>query len=307
MLDIQVVINQMIVLFLALVVGFVANKTHVLTAEGTKMLSKLVVNVAQTALIIAAVLTMETRLSTQDFFTLILASLGMYAVLGIVAIFLPYILRSKRSDYGLYRFMMMFGNVGFMGYPVIGAIFGSDAIFYSAIFNLPFYVLVYSIGIMFVSEGSGKKAFQPKALINAPLIAGIISVIIYALNIKFPAPITETFDMLGNMTTPGAMLILGSSLASHSLKRVFTEWRIYPLAILRLLIMPIAIWALFRNFIASPIILGITVITTGMPAATNATLLCMEYGGNEELASNCVVITTILSVATIPLLSYLLL
>jgi predicted permease len=106
---------------------------------------------------------------------------------------------------------------------------------------------------------------------------------------------------------PAAMLIIGSSLGDMSLKEVFSDWRLYLLAPVKLIAIPVIIWSVLLLFVANPLILGIATVLASMPVATNTTMLCIEYKGNEALASKGVFITTILSVATIPLTVYLLL
>ena len=297
----------MIVLFIILVVGYIANKTKIMDAGGNKSLTRLILAVNQTALILGSVMNVEDAISPGEIGIIILASVGMYALLGILSIGVPYLLHTKPADRGIYRFMTMFGNVGFMGYPVIGALFGQEAIFYAAVFNIPFYVFIYSIGIILVKGGDKSFRFDFKVLLNAPLISSILSIGIYLLRINFPLPIVEAATSLGNMTTPGAMLILGSSLALIPLKKVFGDWRSYVFSLVRLIILPIVSWLVFKNLITDQLLLGIVVVVSGMPVATNATMVCMQYGGNEEIASKTVVLSTIFSVATIPLMVYLLL
>jgi predicted permease len=117
-----------------------------------------------------------------------------------------------------------------------------------------------------------------------------------------PAILKNTIDLVGGMTTPAAMLILGSTLACIPIKEVFSEIRIYFIAIVKLLIIPVVTWLILRLFVTDHLMLGVLVTLSAMPTATNATLLSMEYDGNEKLASKGVFLTTLLSVLTIPLL-----
>ncbi|MGI5936443.1 MAG: AEC family transporter, partial [Oscillospiraceae bacterium] len=146
-----------------------------------------------------------------------------------------------------------------------------------------------------------------RQFINAPLVSSIVAVLIFAFRIPIPAPVAGATELLGDMVVPAAMLIIGSSLGNMSVKEVFSDWRLYLLAPVKLIAIPVAIWSILRLFVANPLILGIATVLTSMPVATNTTMLCIEYKGNEALASRGVFITTILSVLTIPLIVYLLL
>jgi predicted permease len=103
------------------------------------------------------------------------------------------------------------------------------------------------------------------------------------------------------------MLIIGSTLASIPFKKVFTQWRLYPVTVIKLLIVPVVTWLVLRLFIHDALMLGILVVLSGMPTATSATMISMEYGGNERLASTGVFITTLFSLASIPALVFVLL
>jgi len=306
-LDMTGIINKMIVLFIILLVGFAANKTKIMNAQGTKALSTLLLTVNQTALVLGSAMSADGDVTPAQLGRILLASVSMYVLLFAVALIMPKILRSPRRDNGVYRFMVLFGNTGFMGYPVVASLFGDSAVFQAAVFNIPFYILVYSLGIYLINDGREGYKFDWKLLINAPLIASLLSVLLFLLKPSIPAPIADAANTIGSMTTPGAMLVIGSSLAPMKFKEVFGDWRAYALSALRLLIMPAVCFFVLRTFIADELLLGITVIIAGMPVATVATMFCMEYGANEQAASKTVVLSTILSVVTIPLLVYLLL
>ena len=306
-MDMTNIINKMLVLLILLLVGYIANKAKILDESRTRALTTLVLNITQSALILGAIMNLEEAVSAKKVCGILLLSFGMYIFLGLIAVVVPYILHTKKSDFGVYRFMTIFGNVGFMGYPVISAIFGQDAIFYTVLFNIPFNLLSYSLGIMLISGGKDGFKFDYKLLINFPLIASLISVVLCFFNIHYPQPLVEATTSLGDMTTPGAMLVLGSTLAMQPLKKVFGDWHAYGLTFIRLLLIPCAAYFVFSHIVTDKLLLGILVVVSGMPVATNATMLTMEYGGNLEVASKTVVLSTILSVASIPLMVYLLL
>jgi predicted permease len=143
----------------------------------------------------------------------------------IIVVPLPRLLRAPKSDHGLYRFMVIFGNVGFMGFPVIQSIFGAGAVFYVSLFNIAFSVLCFSIGIIMVS-GKGTK-LELKLLINPTMAVSLLAVLIFYTKLPVPVILKDTVNLVGRMTTPSAMLIIGSTLACISVKEVFSGFRIY--------------------------------------------------------------------------------
>jgi predicted permease len=234
-----------------------------------------------------------------------LLSLGAYLLVFLIIVPLPRLLHARQSDGGLYRFMVAFGNVGFMGFPVIQSIFGAGSVFYVTLFNIAFNVLCFSVGLTMIT-GRGWK-LNLKSLLNPMMTVSLLTVLIFYAQLQMPAILTDTVALVGRMTTPSAMLILGSTLACIPLKDVFSEYRIYIMTFIKLLVVPVLTWLLMGLFVKDQLMLGVLVALSAMPAATNAAMLCMEYGGNEQLASKGVFLTTLFSVITIPLLLFLLL
>jgi malate permease and related proteins len=304
-MNMSVILSQMAILFIIMALGFAANKFNILTPDSNKMLSKVVINIAMPCTILSSVLSGEVTASGTDAAYFMLLSLAAYALVFIVSAPLPWLLRTHKTDNGLYRFMLVFGNVGFMGFPIIQSIFGMGAVFYVTLFNIAFSLLCFSVGIVMVS-GKGDK-INLKVLINPTMIVSVVTILLFYTKLHVPSVIADTAVLVGRMTTPSAMLVIGSTLAVIPFKEVFGEVRLYPLSVMKLLVVPLLTWLVLRFFITDQLMLGVLVTLSGMPAATNAAMLSMEYGGNEKLASKAIFITTLFSVATIPLIVFLLL
>ena len=305
-MDISSLFNQMLILLIILVVGFIANKTNIIDQQGNKNLSKLTLNITQGAMILSSVMNANPSMSSAELFTLVGVSFLMYVILFIFSFVIRWLLRVPKKDGFTYQFAVMFGNVGFMGYPIVASLLGTEAIFYVSLFNIPFNILIYSLGIFLISGGDGYK-FNLKSLANPPFFATFIAIGIFVLKIPIPAPIAGATKLLGDMVIPAAMLVIGSSLGRISLKDILGDWRIYVFLPLSLIVSPVIIWAVLKTFITNPLILNMAVIIAAMPVATNSTMLSMEYNGNEVLASKAVFMTTVASVVTIPLVISLLL
>lgn len=303
-MDIQVIINQMVILFLVMIVGYIANKVKILDKELNQKLSSLVLNITSPALILYSVSEpVEGDLNTV--LQIFLLSVAVYVVLPFIGIFFGRILRVAKEDRNLYQFMTIFSNIGFMGYPVIQAIFGKEALFFASICNLVFNILCYSYGVFLIS-GAGKVSFDYKKLINPGIIFSIIAVVIYLTKWQMPVIIGETSDLVGSITTPLAMMIIGSSLAEIPIKEVISDIRIYIYTIIKQIIMPILFWWVLKFIVHDAVILGVLVVLIAMPVGTIAIMFCNQFGGNTSLASKSIFITTLASVFTIPTLVYLL-
>lgn len=303
------VFQKMLELFLIVMVGYIACKCGVFDKSARVKVTQLVLNVTLPAMILSSVMNQEHMMEAGDILFLLLIAVLSYIILFAVALIVPRILRIKPSQAGVYRFMLAFGNVGFIGYPVTQAIFGDSAVFYTSVFNMPFNILVYSIGVMFLNSGTKDREgsiISYKLLLTPCMITSVLSIIMAMLQFRGPALIGETCDMVAAITTPAALMIIGSSLAELPFREMFSNVKVYLFAICRLLILPLLTYFIFGLFVKdNSLLLGVAVVIAGMPVATNGTMLCLEYGADEKLMAQGTFITTLLSVITIPLLAML--
>ena len=226
----------------------------------------------------------------------------MYAILVALSFLVPVIYRCKPGDKGIYSFMTIFGNTGFMGIPVSGAIFGGAASFYAALLNIPFNILAYTLGIALLNSRGEKSKIQWKLLINPPMVASFLAVLLVCIKIPVPGPLSKAIGMLGDMIVPCSMIIIGASLGAQKLKDVFGDWHVYAFAPVRLFVVPLLLWSIMHFFIKDATLLGTITLLGAMPVASFATMLSIQYGGNVQMASRSVFVTTVLSVLTIPLI-----
>ncbi|TCK92884.1 hypothetical protein EDC19_2040 [Natranaerovirga hydrolytica] len=306
-MDFYLIVNQLVVLFLIIFLGYMLNKWNILDKYTSKRLSTFVVNITTPALIISGMTDPQTLQEDINLLQIIIIAFVCYVFLYILTLFVPKLLKVPKSDYGIYKFMVMFSNVGFMGFPVISAIYGRSAILYASLFNLPFNLLVYTLGIYFVSsDGDKKMDFNWRLFINAGVIAVIVGMILYLTKVQLPMFARDTIIMVGDLTTPLAMLIIGISLAGIPIRKVFANYRLYAFSLLKLVVFPLIIWLALRNIVVDDLMVGVAVVIVGMPVAANAVMLSNEFDGNEKVASEGVLLTTVLSIITIPLLVFLL-
>ncbi|MDO5540411.1 MAG: AEC family transporter [Eubacteriales bacterium] len=305
-MDFLTVVSQMVSLFIIMIIGYIMYKVKVIDDAATVRYTKMVLNISLPAQIITSFVENQGIVSNMEVLQVFGISLFSYLVYFLLALVFVNVIRVKKQERGTYLFMSMFANVGFMGYPVITTIFGDEAMIYAVIFNVVFNILVYSVGILFISSGKGEFRFNPELLINMSFISAIVSIIMFFARIRLPQVVMTSFGYLGNLTTPVAMLILGATIASMPVKELFDEWRIYIFTVFRLAVIPLAMMVIFKILpMASSLIVGIMIVMAAMPVATNCTMLSIEYGGDTRLAAKGIFFSTVLSVVTIPLIAVL--
>jgi predicted permease len=294
----------MMTLFALVVVGYIAGKLGYLGGDFDRQLSRLVINITCPALILSSSMT-GTLPDRHLILPLLLISAITYIILAGVAFLLPRYLTKNKDDEGPVGFALMFGNVGFMGYPVVASIFGHEAVFYAAVLNVVNTFAVFTIGTILItgkSEMEGER-FQKKVLYSTPMLAAYLTMAIVTLEIdNIPEVVCQTLTMLGNITVPAALLIIGSSMSSLPLRSLLGNPIVYTTTLFRLAILPIGIHFLMNATGFSPMVVNINTLVIAMPVATYGTILCLKYEKDTTMMTEVTFITTLLSMISIPLL-----
>ena len=302
----------MLTLFAIVVVGYIAGKWGYMGGTFDKKLSKVVIDITCPALILSSAMTGELP-DRRYILPLLGISVLTYVLLTGVALLLPRLLTKKKDDEGVIGFAMMFGNVGFMGYPIVASIFGHEAVFYAAVLNVVNTFTVFTVGTMLIvgknlestveeKEMSQKKMLR-KVLYSTPMLSAYLTMLIVALEIKdIPEFISQPLTMIGNITVPAALLIIGSSMSQLPLRALLGNGTIYTTTLMRLAILPVGIHYLMTLLGFSSFVVGINTVVIAMPVATYGTILCLRHGKDTTLITEVTFITTLLAMISIPLL-----
>lgn len=319
-MDFLPIFKKMMELFIIIIIGYVTHRLNILTTEVKKALSKVVLYVTLPGTILSSVMNAETLPSLGQIGRILIFAFLSYAVFFVIAKLTGKLLRLQGKQKGAVEFAIIFSNVGFVGFPVTYAVFGADSVFYTCIFNLPFNVICYSLGVMLLTAGAaGQKAKDDeprnedkkakvrrwvKLIATPSLISSVIALIMAAFGYQGPEFIADTVELIGDVTTPAALLIIGIALAEMPVKEMFSNVKAYIVALISVLVTPMIIFLIFNPFAGGDrLLIGEAVIIAGMPVATAGTMLCVEYGGDEKLMAQMTFISTVLSLVTIPLLA----
>lgn len=310
----MLLLEQMIVLFLLMGAGYICYKKQMITDEVSKKLSVIVVNIANPALVLTGSMG-EDRIRGEELLLTGVIMVSMYIALLALAEILPRLLRVEEKSRGTYRTMTVFSNIGFMGFPVISALYGSGALLYAALFMVPYNILIYTYGVSAMSAGAKteekkkrkekKKAGNPGRIFNIGVIACLLTILIYLTGIRLPVFVEKTVTNLSSLTAPLSMMVIGASLAAIDLKKLFTDARLLVFSVFKLILIPVAGMLVIKQFVSSEIICGVCMVMLATPVGSMTAMLAQQYDGDYEMASKGVALTTILSVATMPLVSWI--
>ncbi|MCI5874220.1 MAG: AEC family transporter [Clostridiales bacterium] len=300
----MILLQQMLALFILMIIGYACGKKDILDSSTTKKISWLVVNVANVAMILQAGLDNQNDMPKETLLIVGGLAVAMYVMLILLAAILPIVLRAKKENYGIYRTMLVFSNVGFMGFPLLLALAGTQAVLYAAIFQFLFSFLLYSYGITNISGGkAGESGFQWKRMINPGLIACVIAISSFFAKVDMPDFVDTVLKNLANLTAPLSMLVIGQSFTEFKLKELFTDVRLLVFTAIKMLVIPIAAMLLLKQWVTDATILTVCLVMLSTPVASMSAMLAQQYDGDYELASRGVALTTLLAVVTMPLVS----
>ena len=293
--------QQVAELFILIGLGALGAKTGLLRPEGKQTLSNLLVNLVVPAMIINSY---RMEFSAEILHNLMAAfALSTLSILLGLIITLLFTARSRDSRTPIFRFACVFSNAGYMGLPLISALFGSEGLLYASAFFTMFNLLLWTVGYSMVSGSSDPKKVA-QSLLHCPAIyAIVVGLAIYLLQIPLPDLIVQPMELLGDMNTPLSMLITGMLIASGDLHRTLTDQHIWKLTVVRMLFIPVltiaafAALGLFRYGMVTQVI----VLLECCPAASITSVFAVQFHHDEQFAAGSVVLTTLLSIVFLPL------
>ena len=296
--------QQVAVLFILMGLGALGARAGLLRPEGKQTLSNLLVY-----LVVPAMVVNSYRMEfSMEILHNLLAAFGLSLLTILVGVPITLLLTARRRDSRtpIFRFACVFSNAGYMGLPLISALFGAEGLLYASAYFTVFNLLLWTLGYSMVSGSSGAGEVA-RSLLRTPVLYAIVAgLAIYLLQIPLPAIITQPMELLGSMNTPLSMLITGMLLASGDLGRTLADRQIWRLALVRMLVIPAACVAafgllgLFRFGMAAQVV----VLLECCPAAAITSVFAVQFGHDEQFAAGSVVLTTLLSILFLPLCAF---
>ena len=285
---------MVIVLFIIMLIGVLLGKMKVINSESRSTISFLIINVSMPMLIVSSS-NLEFNEQTKN------ESMWLI-IMSVAAFFFSILLAQLIFKKAVPRCATVFSNAGYMGLPVLNSILGPKGLFLGAIFQMVFHLFTWTYGISLFTK-SNKFKDSLKKMINPSLIAVAIAIVLMFTRWKIPDTIQTVLKMMGELTTPLSMLLIGATLAQVSLKEVIKLKQIYIVTALRLLIIP-AFVLLFLLFPSIPkISVYVVFVINAMPSAAITGILAMKYNNDEKLASSIVAFSTLISIITLFLIT----
>lgn len=324
MSQIQIIINQIIILTLLGLTGFAAGKTRLLPENSHKYISALILKITMPFLIFT---TMGNYSFTRETLTngVYIFILGVVFILfaGLTALAPCKIMGIREKTKNIYVAQSMFGNVIFMAYPLLKAMYGDKGIVYAIFFNIANDAILWTLGVyLFNRHNNGKLKNNLAHLVNPNTLAFIGGILMIVLKLQFGIEESagfkkvwdifyETFNGLGHTTIYLSMVFIGlilSGIKIAGIGDILSKLKYFVLSIFKLLIVPFLAILFFNGTkgFFDPFVRRIVVLQLAMPASTIVSALALEYDSDYNAATEGIFVSTILSVITLPLMVYLL-
>lgn len=305
MFDMTPFLNMIFTLFIMLIVGYVSGKLGIIDGVASKNLSKLILHVGQPAMIIYNLVKMEYSAKNLGigFITLVFG-LGFHVFLAVLA-YVAFLRYRDIDARKISEFAAIFGNVGFIGIPILESVFGEIGAFQGAFFNVSFQLVLWTWGIIILARQRNDIKITPKkVLLNFGTVPSVIGIVLFLMKgIKgffIPQPIMLSLSFIAALCTPISMLIIGALIASRSLKPMLCSGKIYYLCVMKLLVLPIVICGLMRLLGCDAEWILFAAVVSSMPSATTVTMLAELHDISPVYSAQAVGATSLFSVATMP-------
>lgn len=300
-MDASVIFRQMCMIFLLIAIGYIACKKGIADNRAGRSISAVVVNICNPALMLTSVLENGGGISNGKLLMAAGAGLGIYACLLLIGKVMPVFFGRDSLERDQYTLMALFGNIGFIGIPVISAVLGTEVLIYVIICNIIFNILIYTYGRHLVYRHSEENAVRSGGIINTGTVVGTACVLIFLFKPHLPEVLVKSIDYVGSATTFLSMMVIGISLADMPLGKIFREIRLYLYILVRHILIPIAMGWVLRSLLRDPEMAGTFVLLIAMPVANMPLMMCEESGVDGTLLSKGIVLSTLCSLVTIPL------
>lgn len=306
-MDFPAFLNTVVTMFAILVVGYVLGRMGVINSTASKNLSKLIITIGQPALIINSII---NKTYSPENLSLALISLAFAFAVHIIMAIMSYFACIKIKDLDerkITEFAMVFGNIGFLGIPVLGALFPDNGAFVASFFVVAFNILLWIIGLGIIARKRDdiKLTFK-KALINKGTIPSLIGFVIFLIPAVFPEFTVPSFagstiSYLASLCTPISMLIIGALLSCRSMKQIFGSGKVYYLCLFKLLVIPIVFALVMKLLGFSDFWVLFVAAVSAMPSASSTSMFAELYDTAPGYSAQCVGTSTLLSLASMPL------
>ncbi len=288
------------VLYIIVAIGFICDKAKIFTEETAKKVVTFLLYVVASCTLVNSFIKIEATPETvTKFFTAFGLSVATHTI-GIIINILTF--RNKKDERNpVYKFASIYGNVAFMALPLAQAVLGDEGVLYCAGGAVVFNLFTFTHGVKLMSK-DGEKPDIKKIIINPGVIAVVVGLPIFLTGVDVPYLISQPIESLAALNSPVAMLVFGTYLSRTDLKSMLFDKKIYAVAVMKLIVLPLICLGVYYLCGLSGAVLTASIITASVPSANNTFMFSSIYGRDAAVASKTVALVSFISIITMPVM-----
>ncbi len=294
-------IDTQLLLFLYMLCGFIISRLNIVREDNRAVLVRLLMDVAMPMMVLNAFNKPTTREEILSSFWVMLIALAGCVVTGLIGRVLWR--RQPDNKRKVLMYASMFSNAGNAGLPIISLVFGPAGVFYASMYLIPPRILQWTVGLGFFVKPE-KGGWVKNVLLNPMVVTIYIGAVLMITGWQIPGVFGKAIANLGSMTGPLSMILIGATLAHMDFRKLLDP-SVLLITALRLILFPLLFAVLLKFLHAEEMVMNICVILLAMPVASNTAAMAERYGGDHVFASACVSVSTLLSVITVPFITWL--
>jgi predicted permease len=300
----ETLINSIILMAILMAVGYYLRSRSILNDDAENSLSFILVNITIPAMVIKAMYIKFSFEQVKTGLSLLVIAIIFHIILVVLGN-LGAIRTKDEEKKKMFKFTVPLMNCGFMGFPLVNQLYGNGAMFYATMFQTPNTILMWTYGMSLMIGKDKNKSNVKSILLNPGMIGIYVGLFLYITQIKLPMFATNLMDLLNNVTTVLAMIIIGSKIKTMGVKESLVNRQAYYATFFRLILSPLIMIIIFKFLDFEPMIEQIFIIYAALPVATLMPILAQRYGSDGIFGSKIVVVTHLFSLVTIPLFFWL--
>ena len=306
----EIIFSQILILSIVVVIGVIASKTKVITINTKDFLAKIIFNITLPLMLLC-------NFSRINITPEILSNSLIVIVLTLfVLLFMLFfswlstrVFKMTRQESSIFKAHSVFGNIIYLGFPLIFALYGEEGLLYASMFQLVSNMLMWTVGVIILNQGKEFTFWQNvRHILNPNTYAIVIGFIMFLLSLKLPTVLMKSLGALGDSNTHLSMLYIGSMMFYTTMKGFLNNKEVYILTVNKLIIVPLlllflfAVWNYFFPETLNIIVLSVLLMQASMPAMVNIVIMAKIFGADDQLGTANVFVSTIISLVTLPLL-----
>ena len=299
--NITIAAKQVLILYILVAVGAVADKTKLFTEKTAKACTDILFYVITFSVIVQSFLSMDnTPENTRGLFTAVGCGMLMHLTAALIAF--PFFRRGDAGKNAVFSYAAVFGNCGYMALPLANAVLGKEGVFYCSAVIVSFQISSFTYGVYLMSgSDQQKRSFDwKKIILNPGVLAVIAGLPLYFLRVHLPEVLSQPLGYLASMNTPLAMLIFGTYLANTKFRTIFREKKILLVALCKLILLPLAMLGIYYLFGIRGTLLSALILSASAPSANNTVMFSAKFDKDTGLAAQTVSAVSLVSIVTMP-------